>query len=155
MVWWFDKSHAQSSIISVYNQSSIHCTNVCCLQWRRAACLQILAEKTKALSLATRAHYLLLCSLKLVYHEPQAKFDIHSKTTHGDVQEIAGLSTISLQALKEAGYHARRHPSSGEVIFKLKTHNLRPLVSNSTGTNTLGESFKGRRKDRILKLCSF
>lgn len=29
MVWWFDKSHAPSSIISVYNQSIIHCADVC------------------------------------------------------------------------------------------------------------------------------
>lgn len=29
MVWWFDKSHAPSSIISVYNQSSTHCADVC------------------------------------------------------------------------------------------------------------------------------
>lgn len=75
----------------------------------------------------TPTHYLWLCSLKLIYHVPHVTFDIHSKAMHGDVQEIARLSNISLPDLKEASYHARQHPSSGKVIFKLKTHNLRPL----------------------------
>lgn len=100
---------------------------------------------------ATQTHYLLLlCSLELIYHGPRVNFGIHSKTMHGDVQEIAPLSAFSLQALKEAGYHARRHPSSGKLICKLKTHNLRSLMSTKSGSNAFREAIRGKRKDGRL-----
>lgn len=88
---------------------------------------------------AAESQCLLWLSLKLVYNGPQVKFDIHSKTTHGGVQEIARLSASSPQALKETCYHARWHPSSGKVNCKLRTHSGTPLMSSRSGNTTSGE----------------
>lgn len=81
-------------------------------------------------------YLLVLCSFKLIYHEPRVNLGIHSKTMRGVIPEIARLSAFSQQALKEAGYHARQHPSSGKLICTLKTPNLRPLMSTKSGSIT-------------------
>lgn len=95
---------------------------------------------------------LLLCSFRLIYHGP-VNFGILSKTMHGDVLEIAWLSAISSRALKEASNHARQHLSLGKLIFKLKTHNLRPLMFTKSGSKTFWEAFKKKRKATLAVFC--
>lgn len=161
-LWWADKS-----IFSHLSINTIHLTNMSSREKGRqkTACL-FLNHLTNLRTMWLNKQWLcfsysltiqalcllLLCSFRLIYHGP-VNFGILSKTMHGDVLEIAWLSAISSRALKEASNHARQHLSLGKLIFKLKTHNLRPLMFTKSGSKTFWEAFKKKRKATLAVFC--